>query len=37
MTTEPEELPLTSEEQQEMDRRLADLDENPGVGDRGPR
>ncbi len=32
MTTEPDELPLTEEERQEMDRRLADLDANPGVG-----
>ena len=32
IAAEPEELPLTEEERQEMDRRLADVDANPGVG-----
>lgn len=32
IAAEPEELPLTEEERQEIDRRLADLEANPGVG-----
>ena len=32
IAAEPEELPLTEEERQEMDRRLADQEANPGVG-----
>ncbi|HLL46035.1 MAG TPA: addiction module protein [Longimicrobiaceae bacterium] len=32
IAAEPEELPLTDEERQEMDRRLADVEANPGVG-----
>ena len=32
IAAEPEELPLTEVERQEMDRRLADVDANPGVG-----
>lgn len=32
IAAEPEELPLTGEERQELDRRLADLERNPGVG-----
>jgi putative addiction module component (TIGR02574 family) len=32
IAAEPEELPLTEEERQEMDRRLADVEANPGMG-----
>ena len=32
IAAEPEELPLTDEERQEMDRRLADVEANPGGG-----
>lgn len=32
IAADPQELPLTEEERQEMDHRLADLEANPGVG-----
>jgi putative addiction module component (TIGR02574 family) len=32
IAAEPEELPLADEERQEIGRRLADLEANPGVG-----
>lgn len=32
IAAEPGQLPLTEEERQKIDRRLADLETNPGVG-----